>query len=517
MKKQKILAIVMASLFVAMIGVYFALIRPLTSTADDNTVDLELLDGEIRITDKLSNFYIYRPIERSMMQSIKVENVHGGFTVYRDAKDKFQLQGFIGVNFQQELLSSLVVATGTPIAMKRVATDLDEAGLAEYGLDDPQAKWTITTITGEQHTMLVGDQLLTDGGYYVKYEPRNAVYIVGTSLQDTVLQHGGSLLQGFLTYGISNNDYYLMDKFTIWKDSEPVVRIDKVPASEMEDYASMVEVKLVYPISEKLKYHVNQSVYFNAIYDLVNLKGEYVVALNPSESQLESYGLKEPKYALSFEYHDEEHGIFVSAPQEDGYCYAISGLYGYQLVISLKPDALPWLDYTPFKWIAPSPFDKNITDMAQIKIEGKDVNVDFRFSFGKDSDDNITLDITDTVSGTVIKDKESENFKMLYRSLLNITNQEYAPLSDEDREALTQRDDLLIMTMTTKTRSGEITEFRFYKYVELSTGHVSTGKIFVTVNGIGEFYTSNDLVNKVLSDIPRVLAGLDIDSYIQYN
>ena len=44
---------------------------------------------------------------------------------------------------------------------------------------------------------------------------------------------------------------------------------------------------------------------------------------------------------------------------------------------------------------------------------------------------------------------------------------------------------------------------------------MSTGKIFATVDGIGEFYTSNDLVNKVLDSSKRVIAGLEIDPYGQ--
>ena len=71
------------------------------------------------------------------------------------------------------------------------------------------------------------------------------------------------------------------------------------------------------------------------------------------------------------------------------------------------------------------------------------------------------------------------------------------------------------LVMTYENASGEVTEFKFYQYYAASTGHISGGKIFVVVNGVGEFYTTNDLVDKVVNDTSRVLDGLDVDAYGQ--
>ena len=97
--------------------------------------------------------------------------------------------------------------------------------------------------------------------------------------------------------------------------------------------------------------------------------------------------------------------------------------------------------------------------------------------------------------------------------MLNITNQEYALLSAEDRAALMSDDNRLVLTMTYENTSGDEYEYKFYQYYASSTDKLSTGKIFVVVNGTGEFYTTNDLVEKVMNDTSRVLEGLDIDAY----
>ena len=109
----------------------------------------------------------------------------------------------------------------------------------------------------------------------------------------------------------------------------------------------------------------------------------------------------------------------------------------------------------------------------------------------------------------------SEFGKNFVKTMLNLTNQEYAALSDEDRLALMNDDSKIVMTLTCEGVDGSFSEYKFYKYVEESTGKISGGKIFVSVNGAGEFYTTNDLVDKVINDTSRVLKGLDVDAYGQ--
>ncbi|MBQ3637064.1 MAG: DUF4340 domain-containing protein, partial [Clostridia bacterium] len=180
---RKKLIIVLAVLFVLLTVAWFAVIKPMTRIEDNKDVTLDLLDGEVQITSRLTNFYIFQPVERSSIQSIEVENEFGGYRVYRDATDTFQLDGFKGLSFDPEVFSSLVVTSGTPTAMMRVATDLDEKGLAEYGLDHPRASWTLTSTAGDTYKMYVGDELLTEGGYYVSYDARpGVVYIVSSTL-----------------------------------------------------------------------------------------------------------------------------------------------------------------------------------------------------------------------------------------------------------------------------------------------------------------------------------------------
>ncbi len=516
-KKQKTLIIVFGALFLVLLVLYLAVIRPLTTVEDDGTVTQELLPGEVQVTAKTTNIYIFEPIQRSSIQSIKVENEYGGYTIYRDAADTFQLEGCLGLSFDQELFSSLVVSAGTPTAMMRVAVDLTDEQLAEYGLDDPQASWTVTTTTGEEFTMYVGDELVTEGGYYVKYADRDAAYIVSTTLADTILQPAKALLTPLLTAGMSQNDYFYVDDFTVWHGEDLFVHIQRVPDEEKQNPDAITEIKMTYPLPEGggngVYYEANDSLYYEILYNFIALQGESVECLLPTDEELEEYGLAEPKYTIAYTFEDYQFFIFVSEQQKDGSYYAVSNLFGYALVCKVSNDMLYWLEGDTFTWIFPTPFFVNITEVARITLKNDDIDVDYRLTHSVDEDQTAVLDVLEVNSGTAIPNAEVKNFREYYKTMLNITNQEYALLSAEDREALTADDSRLVLTMTYENTDGDEYEYKFYQYYETSTGKLSTGKIFVVVNGAGEFYTTNDLVEKVVNDTSRVLNGLDVDPY----
>ena len=168
-----------------------------------------------------------------------------------------------------------------------------------------------------------------------------------------------------------------------------------------------------------------------------------------------------------------------------------------------------------FTWIQSRPFYLAITEVDKIKLysEKHNVNVEFVLEHDSTEEDKTILDVTETVSGLHIPNSAVANFRQFYLGLLNITNQQYTSLTDEDKNALVADKSRLILSMTIEKANGEQVEYEFYQHYEASTGHISGGKVFVVVDGEGEFYTTNDLVEKVINDIPRVLGGEDIDGY----
>ena len=518
-KRLRIAIIAMSAVFIILLVLYLTVILPAMQSEDDGKVDLDLLDGEVKISDKITNFYIYEPIDRSQVQSVKVVNREGSFEIYRDSADNLQLRGAEDIPLDSELFSSFIVTAGKPVAMSRIAQDLEDGDWSIYGLDDPQASWTIRTTDGTVHTLKVGDMMLSRAGYYVSLEGRNAVYIMGTSLDETMLGKGTALLQPLLVYGMTTNDYYLVRDFMVMKGTDMFVGVERLSA----DDAEKIELALIYPLPVKDgktygHYDLNSDTYLNAVYSLIDLKGTEIMALNPNEGVLMEYGLMSPAYTVYFTFGNYEFYLFFSEEQSDGSYYAMSNLFGYRTICRVDGGNLSWLKSREFSWIQTNPFYENISEIRRITITGgeRDVSADFVLTHGTDAEGNVTLEVRDTISDTVIKNSEVRNFRQFYLTLLNITNKDYSSLSEEDRESLAGDSSKLMMTMVIEKTDGSVTTYEFFRQYEASTQHISTGKVFVTVNGFGEFYTVNDLVDKVLNDIPRVLDGLDIDGYGQY-
>ena len=509
-KKKKILIIALFAAAVLLLVSYFLFIAPLLKEPEAGIVELDLMEGETRISDKLANFYITPSIARSEIQEIKVTNEDGNYRIFRNASDTFELDGYPGLTFDDMGFAGLIA---NPVAQSRVARDITEEELVQYGLDNPIASRTITTTDGRVFTVNIGDAMITGGGYYASVEGRNAVYIIGTSSASYIVQPLEALVKPLLLAGMTTSDYYLIDNFIIYRGDKPFEAVDRLSA----DTAQTIDLALVYPLPEKGSkyYDINIDMYLNSVYNLVDLTGESTAALVEGNGTLMEYGLLNPAYRIHYTFGGYSFALYVSEQQKDGSFYAISNMTRYQLIAKISAEKLSWLTKGEFNWIQPSSFYEAIVDVSRItlKSESRGVDVDFVLEHSSSAEDETILNVTDKVSGTYIPNSEVANFRQYYLTLLNITNSEYTTLSEEDREKLMADDSRLILTMTTKLKNGEVNEYKFYEHYEASTGHVSGGKVLVVVNGIGEFYTSNDLVDKVINDVSRVLEGLDVDAY----
>lgn len=502
-KQQRILAIALGAMFVVLTALYFIVVAPLLEEEPVETTPLETVEGEA--VGANNRYLIFPQVERSSIQSVEVHNEYGSYTFYRDSSDNFQLKGYEGMSYDQELFSSFVVSAGYPLAMMKITDDATAEQMAEYGLDNPQAYWVLTTTTGEVYQVNVGDILVTAGGYYVALDGRETVYILSTSLADTILQPVENMITPLLTAGMSQNDYFYADNFTIWHGDDLYLRLVNKEESEFSNSDAIIECKMTYPAP----YVPNTNLYYEILYNFIALTGEETVKIGVDAEVLEQYGLADPAYTIYYTFEDYNFILYVSEAQADGSYYAVSNLYGYQLVAKVSSDMLGFLDYSLFQWISEYPFQEYVTNVASMYVLSGDgeTEVSFQLTHGTDSNDNSTLEV-DAVSGDTtlhISNDDVYNFRQFYKSLLSIELQEYTPLTEEEITALVNNPDKLLLTFSFTTLDGETTEYKFYQY--------STRRAFVTVNGSGEFYTYVDSMEKLINDTKKVLVGMDINSY----
>lgn len=498
--KQKKLLIVFAGIFILLLVAYLAFIRPAVNAPDEETVTepLETTPGEYMTPG--GQLFMYPQIPRASMQSVAVTNEHGTYEFYRDADGNFQIRGFEGTPYDSTLFSSLVTTAGYTITKTKVVDNATEAELAEYGLDNPQATWTVTSVTGASYTVQVGYDLLTGGGYYCMVEGRRSVYVLGNEIAQTMFAPIETLCSPVFIAGISQNDYYTIDNIVLLAYGEELCRITRLDPALHKNPQALVEYKMDYPEG----YTPNDGLVTEMLYTFTSVTGTSVVKIGPTAEDAAAYGLTNPAFTVGFTYMNVPVLLFFSELQENGTYNVQSTLFPH-MIVAVDAATLPFIKTDLLSWVKKTVFNDWLVTLAEIETVGSGADVLFTLTHGVAENGNATLDVVSD-TGKVIPNAEVNNFRQFYKTMLTMEIKDTVPLSDEEIAALAVEENC-ILTVRLKTIAGVENVYRFYPYS--STGR----RALLTVNGNGEFYVETDLVKKIASDANKVLNDLDVDAY----
>ncbi|MGN1127718.1 MAG: DUF4340 domain-containing protein [Candidatus Flemingiibacterium sp.] len=486
-KKQRRATIILAIVAAALILLYFLVVKPIVEYVEETKgSEVELLDGEVLGTN--DRILMFEHVEKKEIQSIDVHNEYGEWGIYYDADDgEFYITGYPEAPYSKEQLSSLVVSAGYTLSMKRVTTDCED--MSEYGLADSDnpAWYTLTTRDGDTHTVYIGDRIPTGAGFYCRYKDRNAVYILDSSVNNTLLQPLEVMITPMLTMPMQTNDYFTVKNFAVLKGEDIQIMITYLEEEEKEAEAALGSYKMLAPAN----YTVNDSNYSVALETLTSFQGTSTLVYDPTKEELEEYGLLEPAYTLSYVYKDIQQYVVFSEKNESGNYYAYSLLFN--LITEVDGTKLQWLDWDLIKWVDSPIFMMNINDVKTITVDSETGKRVFDL-VGEGQE----LIVTERATGF---QPEVKNFRQFYKTLLSVSIEDYAPT--EAVEALDMKKDLY-MTLTIETRAGVTHTYKFYPY--------STRRAYYTIDGKGEFYVLRDMATKVITDAEKVMTNTPIDS-----
>lgn len=499
-QKQKVTLIVCVALFAALLPVYLLFIQPLLSEVAEPELP-ELLEGEVR--DGL-HILMFEHIEQATLSSIEVHNEHGSYTFYctDEKKNTFSIKGMEGAPYVADSFSQLVVDTCYTLVEERLDDAQEDLSVYGLGEKDTPARFTVTKKGKDKisHTVLVGKEYPSGGGYYCMYEGRDAVYVLDSSLASTVLADVYSLISPKLTYPITEGNALMADDFTLVKNGEPFVAFDRLTAKETGK--DQDEYVLKYPKG----YNPNFNTYATLLLEMGTFSGLKTVACGSDLEALDSAMLKEtygidvnaPYFLLSYACDDVETRVVFSEPNEEGVMYAYSTLYN--LVATVDAASTTFLNWELLRYIDPYVYVKSIDDIAKVAIKGQIRN----------GEESLDVDALFTLDGEgtdlIVKDQSSakpydadgvKNFRQLMKSVIGIKIQDYT--EETDVSAMTP-----LAEITVTDDEGETVALAFYTY--------STRRCFYTVDGKGEFYVLRDDVEKVLRDTDRVIKGIRVDS-----
>ncbi len=503
-KKRIVLIVGILVLFVALTIAYFAIIAPMLKDNSETQDEIELIEGEARGSG--SSILMFKAVQRDNIKSIKVNNQYGGYEFYYDeAKKDFFYKDYLNSPYSQEMISMLITASGYPVVMQRVTETA--ANLAEYGLSesDNPAYYVLTTRDGQSHKVFIGKMIPTGAGYYARYDGRDAVYIVESSVSQTLLSSIENLMSPILFLPTSQTNYFAVKDFILSKDDKPFIRITSETKIEKtadgEEYEDFVAYKMDYPA----EYSVSSN-YDTLIQGFMDCTGNAVLAAGKddeiiSDETLEKYNLKTPAYELLFTHSGIKNDLLISKKNENGTFYVYSLLFN--IICEMTEEQFGFVEWELLDFIEKPLISYNINDVSSISVSSKEFEETFIiFTSQGETTTNPVTGTTQTTTNIQVQLKSngnyinSDHFRQFYMGILTTNLVTYADIEDE-----TGLECLAKLKIVTK--DGKTTEFAFYPY--------ATRRCFFTVNGKGEFYLLKDAVEKIVSDSQKLIKGEPVD------
>ncbi len=501
-KKQTRSLIIAAAVFAALLIVYLAVVLPLMKD-DGVTAPPELLEGEALGPN--NRIMMFPQITRADIKEIEVSNEHGDFTLVKDG-EAFKIKGFEDVSCSNEGISSIVVASGYTLTSKRLTDGAGEAELEKYGLAERDVYWKVTCEDGKEYRVFVGDKLVSEEGYYAMLEGRETcVYILSASIETSLLKPVEAFVNPILCLGLTEQNYYLADNFTVMHGDEVFVLVKQSKKSEFVNPDAQAETKLVYPAGYK-----TDDTYFmsDVLSKFVSMMGEEVVYLGEDKEELAEFGLADPYYSVYFTFtsgsSEVEYYFFVSEKQDDGYYYAVSNLYGFKVVVRCKAENFSWLENKLITWVDDYPIAINILRVDSMSVETVDGKYDFNFTHGITADEVATLEI-EGPDGFRLSDADVYNFRELYKDFLAIQIMGQLEFTESEIDEIVSDENSHMTTITFNLNDGTVQEFKFNRY--------STGRAILSANGSSSFFVYDDWLLKIRTDVQKLLSHLEIDSH----
>lgn len=412
-----------------------------------------------------------------VIKEIKLKNQHSEIRLVRGEGSRFYVVGHENLTLNDELFATLATGCGYTLSTYRLDSPKlladGSIDLAEYGLTSetrtkieyPEennkdngslsdmadketgveveylyepTKYTVTTMSDETYTVIIGDMTVTGGGYYAMFEGRNTIYVLAAAnITDGVMLPVESILTPQITYP-AGNFYYDVSDFVYRSDidyekiytsllaevlnisTEDIESADKETLSQYEkDFSEAIKNLTDEEFSKKydaaLKEHSsivtsfsyieledrenqlfstqpfrmntqymkgylpNSTNVFSVLQGLNTMQIDKVIKLAPSDDDLQKYGLDEPAHLISYYLNTEDGSVYnliKISRKTDGVYYAYAP--EYDMIVEFAEHKAAFLEWDELDWYSREFFEFNIAHIREILIEGKDFSAHFR-------------------------------------------------------------------------------------------------------------------------------------------
>lgn len=453
------------------------------------------------VEDEVDNTLIDESVEE--LDYLTVQGANGSYTVRmapepEEGEDySFTIDEFTDLPLDRSDIRSAVSTFANASYLDMVFEDTTGMDLSAYGLSQPGT--TITaSFQGRVYTMSLGNATSGVTGRYCILEGDPALYVVANSMASTLDVNPNTYLDKTILEAYDNTDEDpSITNLTIHRPDLPEdIVVEPTDTSKYGD-STLTAASSRYELTSPVVTLVNPDLETELLFNIFGSEAEDVVASNPTQQQLEEYGLASPAAEVSMSW-DETGSLNLTIGNET----VVSGTTcryvmkdGSPLVYVVDEELLPWVDYTADDLVSALPLVPYIQNVSQMTISFGGNEYTFQLSQVSTGTTNASGQTsTEThveYNGTAL---DSDNFAVWYQLVMS------CQADGINRSEVTSDP---IMTVTYLYNNGSTDTVDYYD--------MGNRVVVVSVNGAQAVTTSTSFTNKVQSELQKLLNGEEVN------
>ncbi|MBP3581026.1 MAG: DUF4340 domain-containing protein [Clostridia bacterium] len=441
---------------------------------------------------------VFPEVQLKDIDYVTVTNDYGYFKVYIDPQSGDAVIEQAKNNlYNSNEISTLLLQARYMLANSKLSNPSEK--LSDYGLDMSQnpIKIEICDKKGNLNTVYMGN-VTPNGGYYMKHKDKNSIYVMDST--SSVFENDVHYyLNPVITRSIPTEYAMYINTLSYYKDSQELFSCEIIPEQERVGSLKNQLHRIVSPDNKK-KDILSTTTLYDMFYKLCSLSGVAVVEYDVSSKEnyeeiMSHYGFAVPSVSIEYTLGDSLYyvafGDRITDPQTAEVYYYAYGPY-MDTIVLVPLSSVPFVEYQYIDFVHNKVFQHNIDDVAKITLTANGgTRVFITNGTGKD------LSVIEQNTGKQI---HVPSFRQFYISLVNTGVDGYSEI-DAGVNVDTLEHNL---TFEIELKNGEKLRYAFYTE--------STLRCYAVINGVGEFYTKREYVDKIAKFADMLMSGQVIPS-----
>lgn len=289
--------------------------------------------------------------------------------------------------------------------------DIDGKNASDYGFDNPRAIAKITFSDDTTATITVGNDAPTSIGTYVMFGDNKTIYLVATDAVDGLFYSVLDLIDLNINETVTNEDNSAFESVTLSGSAYPSdIEIRPNEDSAIDSTYVMISPQKMY-ISETEGSAISGSIR--------GLYASSAVCVNPTDAQLEKYGLKNPYAKLTAIYPDTTITLRASKPKDD----LLYIMADKNIIYQIAAESVSWVSTSIEKLYPDVVINPNFNSLSNITVKDSSGTYSFDVKTVTEAVTNTEGESENVENTTAFYNKEKldyDNFHVFYQNLCNM-------------------------------------------------------------------------------------------------